>query len=352
MNCRPAGSSVHGILPARILEWAAMPSSRGSSRPRDGTQASHTAGLLYCEPLGKLRLKWQSQYPNPHLSNPKVLHCILAKVTKSASRAAICLWMLCWGAISGGVPRKLVWGGWAGGWRPGKRERLVSGFLPLLWLHAHFLEASLIATPSPNRAAHSPHRTSLLCSYGSCCTCYNVLTCSLLTLLTGVWKAGTRSRPTQVLSTAAGVRGTRQVELPLLPVSLTSITVHSQATASEPRSHLWLFSTLDPLPTQNCPSKQIKHHCPTQEDRRPPRPAEYSPTELSHGSPYPIPRRPHSCELFAMSPQPPLTLGHAPQPKTPRAPFLPHSTVRSVFPQQSISNSNSFSKADQTLFPL
>ena len=29
------GFSVHGILQARILEWAAMPSSRGSSRPRD-----------------------------------------------------------------------------------------------------------------------------------------------------------------------------------------------------------------------------------------------------------------------------------------------------------------------------
>ena len=30
----PPGSSVHGILQARILEWVAMPSSRGSSRPR------------------------------------------------------------------------------------------------------------------------------------------------------------------------------------------------------------------------------------------------------------------------------------------------------------------------------
>ena len=28
------GSSAHGILQARILEWVAMPSSRGSSRPR------------------------------------------------------------------------------------------------------------------------------------------------------------------------------------------------------------------------------------------------------------------------------------------------------------------------------
>ena len=36
----PAGSSVHGILQARVLEWVAMPSSRGSSRPRDRTCAS------------------------------------------------------------------------------------------------------------------------------------------------------------------------------------------------------------------------------------------------------------------------------------------------------------------------
>ena len=30
-DCSPPGSSVHGILQARILEWVAMPSSRGSS---------------------------------------------------------------------------------------------------------------------------------------------------------------------------------------------------------------------------------------------------------------------------------------------------------------------------------
>ena len=33
----PPGSSVRGILQARILEWVAMPSSRGSSQPRDRT---------------------------------------------------------------------------------------------------------------------------------------------------------------------------------------------------------------------------------------------------------------------------------------------------------------------------
>ena len=31
MNCNPLGSSVHGILQARIVEWVAIPSSRGSS---------------------------------------------------------------------------------------------------------------------------------------------------------------------------------------------------------------------------------------------------------------------------------------------------------------------------------
>ena len=39
-DCSPPGSSVHGILQARILEGIAMRSSRGSSRPRDRTQVS------------------------------------------------------------------------------------------------------------------------------------------------------------------------------------------------------------------------------------------------------------------------------------------------------------------------
>ena len=37
MDCCLPGSSVHGILPARILEWVAIPFSRGSSQPRDRT---------------------------------------------------------------------------------------------------------------------------------------------------------------------------------------------------------------------------------------------------------------------------------------------------------------------------
>ena len=40
MDCSPPGSSVHRILQARILEWVAMTSSRGSSQPRDRTHVS------------------------------------------------------------------------------------------------------------------------------------------------------------------------------------------------------------------------------------------------------------------------------------------------------------------------
>ena len=41
VDCNLPGSSVHGILQAKILEWVSMPSSRGSSRPRDQTHISY-----------------------------------------------------------------------------------------------------------------------------------------------------------------------------------------------------------------------------------------------------------------------------------------------------------------------
>ena len=39
--------TVHGILQARILEWIAIPFSRGSSQSRDLTQVSHIAGGFF-----------------------------------------------------------------------------------------------------------------------------------------------------------------------------------------------------------------------------------------------------------------------------------------------------------------
>ena len=41
MDCSLQGSSVYEILQLRILEWVAMPSSRGSSQPRDQTHVSY-----------------------------------------------------------------------------------------------------------------------------------------------------------------------------------------------------------------------------------------------------------------------------------------------------------------------
>ena len=45
--CSPPGASVHGVFQARILEWVAMQTSRGSSQPRHGTQVSCIAGRFF-----------------------------------------------------------------------------------------------------------------------------------------------------------------------------------------------------------------------------------------------------------------------------------------------------------------
>ena len=47
MNYSPSGSSVHGILQARILEWVAIHVSRGSSWPRHQTLSSCIAGGFF-----------------------------------------------------------------------------------------------------------------------------------------------------------------------------------------------------------------------------------------------------------------------------------------------------------------
>ena len=59
MGCSPPGSSVHGIIQARILEWVAISSSRRSFRPRDGTQVScMQADSVPSEPPGKPHVFW------------------------------------------------------------------------------------------------------------------------------------------------------------------------------------------------------------------------------------------------------------------------------------------------------
>ena len=62
MDCSLPGSSVHGILQARILEWVAMPSSRGSSWPGDWTTfsaAPHCRWILYHQAMGEAHITWE-----------------------------------------------------------------------------------------------------------------------------------------------------------------------------------------------------------------------------------------------------------------------------------------------------
>ena len=61
VDCSLPGSSVHGILQARILEWVAIAFSRGSSQPRDWTQV-----CLNCR---------QTLYPLRHQGINKYDYC-------------------------------------------------------------------------------------------------------------------------------------------------------------------------------------------------------------------------------------------------------------------------------------
>ena len=78
LDCSPPGSCVHGVLQARILEWVAMPSSRGSSQPRS---PALQADSLSPEPPGKLKntevgslLLLQGNFLTQEL-NRGLLHC-------------------------------------------------------------------------------------------------------------------------------------------------------------------------------------------------------------------------------------------------------------------------------------
>ena len=74
----PPGSSVHGILQVRILEWVAFPFSRGPSPPRDGTRVSRIAGIFFTiwatreaqAPLLNAKGRYQNFSPHGHRVPP------------------------------------------------------------------------------------------------------------------------------------------------------------------------------------------------------------------------------------------------------------------------------------------
>ena len=99
MDHSPTGSSFHGILQARILEWDSMPSSRGSSQPRDRTQVScigmwilnHWAtweALLHCwwecklaQPLWSFLKTLKLPYDSAYISKKKIPYFFLSGFT-------------------------------------------------------------------------------------------------------------------------------------------------------------------------------------------------------------------------------------------------------------------------------
>ena len=69
MNCGPPGSSVHGILQARTLEWVVMPSSRQSTWHRDGTLIFLGPALQrihYCWDTGNVHIYILTHIYIPH----------------------------------------------------------------------------------------------------------------------------------------------------------------------------------------------------------------------------------------------------------------------------------------------
>ena len=77
MDCSLPGSSVHGILQARILEWVAMPSSRESSQPRDGTSISMP--LASASRFFTTSAPWKAH--STSCSSVQLLSCVLLFVT-------------------------------------------------------------------------------------------------------------------------------------------------------------------------------------------------------------------------------------------------------------------------------
>ena len=79
MDCNPSGSSVHGILQARILRWVAIPFSRESSWSRDQTQASCTAGRFFTIRATQKQTKITHWNPGSHIyfltSHPLLSFC-------------------------------------------------------------------------------------------------------------------------------------------------------------------------------------------------------------------------------------------------------------------------------------
>ena len=81
MDCSPPGSSLHGILQARILGWVAIPSFRGSSQPRGWTWVFCIAGRFF--------IIWATRLRTQLLSGGSGIHTYSSLVPKSVCISCI-----------------------------------------------------------------------------------------------------------------------------------------------------------------------------------------------------------------------------------------------------------------------
>ena len=122
MDCSPSGSPVHGILQARILEWVAIPFSKGSSQPRDPAQVSCIAGEFFTtkppgKPLGTCTLIYLKWVTNKDLEY-------------SSGNPAQCMWLPGWeGSL--GENGYMYMNGWVPSLFPWNYQNIVNGYTPI-----------------------------------------------------------------------------------------------------------------------------------------------------------------------------------------------------------------------------
>ena len=93
MNCSSPGPSVHRIFQAIILEWVAMPSSRGSSQCRDWTYVSCIAGRFFTH-----RASWEAPFTPLLLVKDNVgfLHWVETAPGSSSHLQCLKTFLTCW----------------------------------------------------------------------------------------------------------------------------------------------------------------------------------------------------------------------------------------------------------------
>ena len=99
MDCSPPGSSVHGLFQARILEWVAIPFSRGSSQSRDRTWV-----YLHCRQFFTVRATIGSNEPRLSSAIYYIKWYLVGWMEKeTATHSSILAWRIPWTGEPGGL---------------------------------------------------------------------------------------------------------------------------------------------------------------------------------------------------------------------------------------------------------